>query len=152
MTWTGGEQDPSREGPAPGDEFNTFTGRVGDATVFCFFGREPLSPSSSELITTGSADVSPPTALSFPFCPVFTFPELLRFEQKRLGLISSQVDALGALPFDFFADGGLKKLEISAVLADLTPPLAFLGVARAIAGVYLLILLMICLPFHAVSR
>jgi hypothetical protein len=87
----GGEQDPNLEGPAPGDESSISTGE-GLATVFCLFGRAQ-SPSSSELITTGSADVSPPDTLSFPF----DFEQLpLDVFEVRLGLMSS-VD-----PFDFF--------------------------------------------------
>jgi hypothetical protein len=87
----GGEQDPNLDGPATGDESSISTGE-GLATVFCLFGRAQ-SPSSSELITTGSADVSPPDTLSFPFA----FEQLpLDILEVRLGLMSS-VD-----PFDFF--------------------------------------------------
>jgi len=87
----GGEQDPSLEGPAPGDESSISTGE-GLGTIFCLFGLAQ-SPSSSELITTGSADVSPPETFSFPF-PLAHVP--LEVFEIRLGLMSS-VD-----PFGFF--------------------------------------------------
>jgi hypothetical protein len=87
----GGEQDPNLDGPATGDESSISTGE-GLATVFCLFGRAQ-SPSSSELITTGSADVSPPDTLSIPF----DFEQLaVEVFEARLGLMSP-VD-----PFDFF--------------------------------------------------